>query len=66
MPQNPTEWLTPSLIGAAVVMVGWLITIISAMRKELSSALLQLVRHETILQQQGLFEPQGGPMNNID
>lgn len=51
------DWLTPSLIGAAMVAFGWLNVSIIALRRDVSKALLTLVRHDTVLQQQGFFEP---------
>ncbi len=54
-----TDWLTPSLIGAAVVAFGWLNLNLIGMRRDLLKVLQTLVRHETVLQQQGFFEPHG-------
>ena len=51
------SWLTPALLSAAVVLVGILLHSISVMRKDLRTALEQIVRHETILHQNGLTEP---------
>ena len=53
------DWITPSLISAAVIAFGWLNVSIYGMRRDLSKALQTLVRHETVLQQQGFFEPHG-------
>ena len=55
------SWLTPALLSAAVVLVGYLLHSITAMRRDLQAALKQLVRHETILQQHGMFEPRAEP-----
>ncbi len=56
---NVQSWLTPALLTAGVMMLGYLLHSINAMRRELSNALLKLVRHETILQQQGFMAPHG-------
>ena len=53
------DWITPSLIGAAVIAFGWLNVSIIGLRRDVSKALQTLVRHETVLQQQGFFEPHG-------
>ena len=57
MTGDAPTWLTPSLLSAAVVMVGFLLHSIAAMRRDLTKALQQLVKHETVLKAKGFFEP---------
>ncbi len=63
---NMAEWLTPTLIGAGCVILGWQLASIAAMRRDLAKALQQLVKHETILRVSGLLNPHGKTQSNID
>jgi len=65
MTDNLQSWLTPALLSAGVVLVGYLLHSITAMRRDLHKALKQLVRHETVLQQHGMFEPIAEPRKGL-